>query len=311
MATDNLLTNQRAEHHVFSARTRDRWTRYLSAYLMILPTFLFIGYFAYYPAYRALTGGFTDWDGFNQPTWIGLENFRRAMDDFVLETAIKNNLILAFFEILLAIVPAFIVAALIFHLASDRAKYIFRSIFVIPIIVPGIVTILLWRYFYEGDGLINTILGMVGLEHLQHFWIGSPDTALYSLAVMGFPWISAFNMLIFYAGLQNISTEVIEAAELDGASGWRRLFTIEIPMVNSQFKLLFILAIINAGQNIVTPLVMTQGGPGYSTYTVSFYMYEIAVEYGEFGYSMAIALMLFIVILTLTAIGQFLNRERW
>jgi raffinose/stachyose/melibiose transport system permease protein len=118
-------------------------------------------------------------------------------------------------------------------------------------------------------------------------------------------------MLIFYAGLQNIPTEVIEAAELDGASGWRRIFTIEIPLVSSQFKLLLILAIINAGQNIVTPLVMTQGGPGYSTYTVSFYMYELAVEYGEFGYSMAVALMLFCVILALTAFGQFLNRERY
>jgi ABC-type sugar transport system permease subunit len=311
MATDELLTGQEARHHAISARTRDRWTRYLSAYLMILPTFIFIGYFSYYPAYRALTGGFTRWDGFNEPTWIGLDNFRRAMDDFILETAIRNNLVFAFFDILFAIVPAFVVAALIFHLARDRAKYLFRSIFVVPIIVPGIVTILLWRYYYEGDGLINTILEMVGLEHLTRFWIGSPDTALYALALMGFPWISAFNMLIFYAGLQNISTEVMEAAELDGASGWRRLFTIEIPLVMSQFKLLLILAIINAGQNIVTPLVMTRGGPGYSTYTVSFYMYEIAVSYGDFGYSMAIALMLFVVILILTAIGQFLNREQW
>jgi ABC-type sugar transport system permease subunit len=309
MATRDLLTTPQAEHRTLTARTRDRWSRYLSAYLMILPTFLFIGYFLYYPAYRALTGGFTDWDGFNAPTWIGLDNFRRAADDFVLETAVKNNLILAAFEICLAIVPAFTVAALIFHVAQDRARYVYRSIFVIPIIIPTIVTILLWRYFYEGDGLINVILEKIGLEDRTQFWIGNPDTALYALALMGFPWIGAFNMLIFYAGLQNIPTEVMEAAELDGATGWRRLFTIEIPMIASQFKLILILSIINAGQNIVTPLIMTRGGPGYSTYTVSFYMYEIAVDYGEFGYSMAIALMLFIVIIALTALGQFLNRD--
>lgn len=311
MATENLLTGQETGQHAFTARSRDRWKRYLSAYLMILPTFIFIGYFLYYPAFRALTGGFTNWDGFNDPTWAGLDNFRRAFDDFVLEIAVKNNLILAAFEIVFAIIPAFVVAALIFHLAHDRAKYLFRSVFVIPIIVPGIVTILLWRYFYSGDGLINLILEKIGLEDRTHYWLGDPKTALYALALMGFPWISAFNMLIFYAGLQNISTEVMEAAELDGASGWRRLFTIEIPLVASQFKLLLILAIINAGQNIVTPLVMTNGGPGYSTYTVSFYMYEIAVTYGDFGYSMAVALMLFVVILTLTALGQILNRERW
>ncbi len=309
MSTDNLLTNQRAGHHALSARTRDRWSRYFAAYLMVLPTFAFIGYFLYYPAYRALTGGFTSWDGFNPPVWAGLENFRRALDDIVLQQAVRNNLIWAGFDILFAIVPAFVVAALIFHLGGDRWKYLYRSIFVVPIIVPSIVTVLLWRYFYAGDGLINYILGRLGLDGLQHFWLGDPHIALYSLALMGFPWVSAFNMLIFYAGLQSIPTEVIEAAELDGATGFKRLLTIEIPMVASQFKLLLILAIIASGQNIVVPLIMTQGGPGFSTYTVSFYMYESAVNYGEFGYSMAIALMLFIVIMVLTALSQFMSRD--
>lgn len=294
---------------VISARTRDRWNRYLAAYLMVLPTFAFIGYFLYYPAYRALTGGFTHWDGFNAPIWAGWDNFQRAFDDDILKTAVKNNLIWAAIEILLAVIPAFAVAALIFHVSSDRARYLYRSVFVIPIILPTIVTILLWRYFYQTSGLINFILDKIGLDGVTRPWIGDPQTALYALALMGFPWVNAFNMLIFYAGLQNIPTEVIEAARLDGAAGWRRLFTIEIPMVASQFKLLLILAIINSGQNIVTPLVMTRGGPGYSTYTVSYYMYETAVDYGEFGYSMAIALMLFIVIIAMTALSQLLNRE--
>jgi raffinose/stachyose/melibiose transport system permease protein len=84
---------------------------------------------------------------------------------------------------------------------------------------------------------------------------------------------------------------------------------MDIPLVLSQFKLLLILALITSGQNIVAPLVMTNGGPGYSTYTIAFYMYETAVEYGEFGYSMAIALMLFVVILLLTIVNQRLIRD--
>lgn len=289
---------------LFTARTKDRWSRYLTAYLLILPTFAFIGYFLYYPAYRALTGGFTHWDGFNSPTWAGLENFRRAWDDAILREATRNNLIWAVIEITLSLIPAFVIAALIFHVMQDRWRYIYRTLFVIPIIVPTIVTVLLWRYFYQGEGLINVILERVGLDGWTHFWIGDPDTALYALALMGFPWVGAFNMLIFYAGLQSIPEEVLEAAELDGASGLTRLRTIEIPMVSAQFKLLLILAIIQSGQNILTPLVMTRGGPGYSTYTVSYYMYETAVSYGEFGYSMAIALMLFILIMLLTALSQ-------
>ncbi len=278
--------------------------RNVAAYLFLIPTFVFIGYFLYYPAYRALVGGFTSWDGFNAPTYTGLENFRRALADPVLQIATKNNLIWAAFDVTLAIIPAFVVASLIFHVRKDAHRYLYRILFVIPIIIPGIVTILLWRYYYQSHGLINNILSRIGLGDLTHFWLGDPKIALYSLALMGFPWINAFNMLIFYAGLQNISVEVLEAAELDGASGLKRVWTIEIPMILSQFKLLFILAVITSGQNIVTPLVMTNGGPGYATYTVSLYMYETAVTYGEFGYSMAIALMLFLFILLLTVINQ-------
>lgn len=309
MATTGAQITEAGRKGLFTARTRDRYRRYLAAYLFLIPTFIFIGYFLYYPAYRALVGGFTFWDGFNSPAYIGLDNFRRAFDDQILRTATKNNLVWAAIEVTLSIVPAFIVAALIFHVKRDGLRYLYRTLFVIPIIIPGIVSILLWRYYYQGDGLINVILERVGLGNLTHFWIADPKTALYALALMSFPWVNSFNMLIFFAGLQNISTEVLEASELDGASGLKRLWTIEIPMVLSQFKLLFILAVITSGQNIVTPLVMTHGGPGYSTYTVSLYMYETAVEYGEFGYSMAIALMLFVVILALTAINQRFIRD--
>ena len=309
MATTGARITEAGRKGMWSARTWDRYRRYLVAYLFLIPTFVFIGYFLYYPAYRALVGGFTFWDGFNPPQYIGLENFRRAFADPILRIATRNNLIWAAIEVTLSIVPAFVVAALIFHVRRDGMRYLYRTLFVIPIIIPGIVSILLWRYYYQGDGLINVLLQRVGLDDWTHFWIGDPKTALYALALMYFPWVNAFNMLIFFAGLQNIPGEVLEASELDGASGLRRLWTIEIPMVLSQFKLLFILAIITSGQNIVTPLVMTHGGPGYSTYTVSLYMYETAVEYGEFGYSMAIALMLFLVILALTAINQRFIRD--
>ncbi|HVL25910.1 MAG TPA: sugar ABC transporter permease [Thermomicrobiales bacterium] len=309
MATTGATIKEAGHGGILSARSRDRLRRYLAAYVFLVPTFVFIGYFLYYPAYRALTGGFTFWDGFNAPEYIGLDNFRRAAEDQILRIATKNNLIWAAIEITLAIIPSFTVAALIFHVKRDGLRYLYRTLFVVPIIIPAIVTILLWRYYYQGDGLINVLLERVGLDRLTHFWIADPGTALYALALMGFPWVNAFNMLIFFAGLQNIPTEIMEAAELDGATGMRRLWTIEIPMVLAQFKLLLILAIITSGQNIVTPLVMTQGGPGYSTYTVSYYMYETAVEYGEFGYSMAIALLLFVFILVLTAINQRFIRD--
>lgn len=292
-----------------SSQSWDRVKRASIAYVFLLPTLLFIGYFLYFPAYRALTGAFTFWDGFNPPEYTGLENFRRAFSDEVLRTATRNNLIWATFDVFLSIVPAFLVAELIFHVRRDGLRYLYRTIFIIPSVVPFIVSILLWSYFYQRDGLINLILAKLELDGWAHGWISDPDTALYALALMGFPWVNAFNMLIFYAGLQNIPPEILEAAALEGATGLRRVWTIDLPLVLAQFKLLLILAIIASGQNIVTPLLMTNGGPGYATYTVALYMYQTAVEYGEFGYSMAIAFMLFVFIMLLTAINQRLIRD--
>ncbi len=298
-----------ARQGVLTSRGWDRLRRGATGYLFLLPTMVFIAYFLYFPAYRALTGAFTSWDGFNAPEYVGLDNFRRIFNDEVMGIAARNNLIWAVIDVFLAIVPAFLVAELIFHVGAVRLRYLYRTLFVIPAIVPFIVTVLLWRYFYQGDGLINVFLESLGLDGLTRSWIADPDTALYALALMGLPWVNAFNMLILFAGLQNIPREIIEAAELEGATGLKRMWTIDLPLVLSQVKLLLILALITSGQNIVVPLVMTHGGPGYETYTVALYMYDTAVEYGEFGYSMAIALVLFIVIMALTAIGQFLSRR--
>jgi raffinose/stachyose/melibiose transport system permease protein len=274
-----------------------RLTRHLPAYLFLVPTFVFIAYFLYYPAITALFGAFTTWDGFNAPAFVGIDNFKRVIGDAVIQIGARNNLIWAALQVCLSIIPAFVVAELIFHVRSGRLKYLYRTLFVVPVIVPLIVVILLWTYFYQHDGLLNVILDAVHLTVLQHDWLADTHIALYSLILLGFPWVTPFNLLIFYAGLQSIGAEVLESAQLDGASTFRRVLAIDIPLVLAQFKLLFILAVIASVQNIVIPLVMTNGGPGYATQVPALYMYQVAVTFGQFGYSMAISFMLFVVCL--------------
>ena len=284
--------------------------RGINGYLFILPTFIFIGYFLYYPAWIALSGAFTSWDGFNEPRFVGIQNFQRAMTDKTLGISTINNLIWAIAQIVLSLLPPFIVAELIFHVRRQGLQYLYRTLFTIPLIIPSIVSILLWRYFYASEGLFNFILRGVGLDSLTHIWIRDPDTALYALIFMGFPWISAFNLLIFYAGLQKINQEVLESASLDGASGWTRIRTMDIPLVKPQIKLLFILSVIGSVQQLLVPLLMTNGGPGFSTYVPLLHMYTLAIKYGEFGYSMAISFLLFLVILGLTVINmRFIRTE--
>lgn len=287
-----------------------RYSQWIYAYLFILPTFILLGYFMYSPAVTALVGSFTEWDGFNAPEWVGFDNFIRAFQDPILQISVRNNLVWAFFSIILAIVPQFIVAEMIFFVRSRRWQYVFRTLMVFNMIIPQIVLILIWAYFYRSDGLVNQALTAVGLDSWNRLWLGDPKIALYSLIFMGFPWINAIYMLILYAGLQGISQEVFEAAALDGATGLRRVRLIDIPLLMPQFKLLIILSIVGSVQNILAPLIMTGGTPGYSTYVPILRMYKVAVNQGQFGYSMAISFLLFVVVLILTILNmRFVRTE--
>ncbi|CAM4096357.1 carbohydrate ABC transporter permease [Deinococcus marmoris] len=281
-----------------------------AAYLFILPTFLFLAYFAYYPVYLALTGAFTNWDGFLQRDYVGLDNFKRALTDPVSGIAVKNNLIWMGFGLILSIVPAFFIAELIFHLRRPSHQRGFRTLFIAPIIIPALVNILLWTYFYRGDGLINQLLDSAGLDGFKRLWLADPKIALYSLIFMGFPWINAFNMLILYTGLQGISSEVLEAARLDGATGLNRIWRIDLPLITPQLTLILLLEVVAFLQNLLTPRVMTNGGPGYSTVVPALQMYQAAIDYGEFGYSMAISVLLFMVVVSLTVLARVIAARR-
>ncbi|MPY68404.1 sugar ABC transporter permease [Deinococcus sp. SDU3-2] len=286
------------------ARLREGWP----AYLFLLPTLLVVGYFSYYPAYVAVTRAFTDWDGLNTPNFTGLENFQRALTDPVMGQAALNLAIWVAAGLLLAVVPPLLIAELIFHLRGRRRQYAYRTLFVLPIVIPSLVLLLVWGSFYRSDGLLNTLLGAVGLEGLRHDWLSDLDTALPSLIFLGFPYIDAFNFLLIYAGLQNIPDEVFDAARLDGATGWRRVLRIDLPLLRPQLALIAVLAIIGNVQYFISPLVLTSGGPGFATTVPALLMYYTATRDGEYGYAMAIAVLLMIVVVVLTAFSRLLSR---
>ena len=128
----------------------------------VAPSFLVLGWFMYYPAYVALVGAFTDWDGFNTASFVGLENFREAFADPALRTAAVNNVLWALGKIALSIIPPFVVAELIFHVRGQRWQYLYRTLFVIPLIIPVVVNILLWTFYYRTDGLVNQAFDAIG-----------------------------------------------------------------------------------------------------------------------------------------------------
>ncbi len=294
-----------------SSRLRRRKiSRTLTAWAFLLPTFIFIGFFCYWPAARALEGAFTSWDGVSAPIWVGLKNFEQLFHDTVFLGAFVHLFWWTIIGIPVGMAASLVVALLIYRLGNTRAQYWFRVAFCLTLCLPGIVGILTWQNFYEIGGVVDVILKDLGFGRFDTAWLANPHTALGALIFLGFPFVGAFAMLVFYAGLQAIPHEILDAARVDGVSSWRRVFHIELPLIKGQLKVILVLSIIGITQNLLPPLLLTQGGPNNATWTPVLYMYENAFQYAEMGYALAIAFILFVISLILALITmKFLRSD--
>ena len=276
----------------------------LPLYLMMVPTFVLLLVFMYYPALSAIYYSFFYWNGFTPPEFAGLGNFQQLFQDPVIRDSISNLAMLTLAALLIVITMPLFAAEFIFHLRSERAQFWYRVLFVIPIVVPGVATLLIWKYIFQPtDGLLNVLLANLGLYAWRGTWLGDPDRALLSVILIGFPWIAGFNLLIYLAGLQSIPQEILDAAAVDGTTGLGRFFHIDLPLISGQIKLLVILTIINSLQRFVDIQILTNGGPGYSTMVPGIVMYQSAFQNSSFGYGMAIGTATFAVIFVLTYIN--------
>ncbi|MCX7796882.1 MAG: sugar ABC transporter permease [bacterium] len=273
-------------------------------YLSLVPTFALLLTFNYYPAINALYHSLFEWDGIGYEKFIGIKNFVNLFKDPVFIIALRNVSILAISGVIISITFPLLAAELTFNLRNLKMQYLYRTMFVVPMVVPGIVVLLLWGFIYRPDGLLNNFLTILGLGSLTRPWLGDFNTALFALIFIGFPWIGSFNYLIYLAGLQSINKELFESSIIDGATRLQQIFYIDIPMILGQIKLILILTIIGVMQGYTTQVVLTQGGPGYSTMVPGMYMYNSAFLYYRMGYGCAIGTFLFGVILFLTIVSR-------
>ena len=274
----------------------------LQAYLFLLPTFALIGLFSYYPAVLALYHSLTNWNGVLLADYVGFDNFREMVRDKVLLASLSNMLTVSIWSLVVTLTVPLLVAELIYSLRNSRAQYWYRLLFVAPIVVPFVVTLLVWRFIYDPDlGLLNALLPRLGIAFHSR-WLGDPKLALYCLLCIGFPFAAGTNVLIYLAGLQSIGESVMDAAKLDGALGLRRIINIDLPLIIGQVRLLGILSLIGGIQGFGAQLVLTRGGPGYATMVPGMWMYETAFSYSRMGYASAIGTSMFIVILGLTLV---------
>ena len=287
-----------------------RFTRRNAAGLLfLLPAFIIFGFFVWYPIGYGFVLSFQDNSLFGgSGSWVGWKNFQRVIADPLFKIAWGNTLKYSLYGLLFGYAVPVLLAIAINEVRYGRAY--FRLAFYLPVIIPPIVTVFLWKYMYTPDGgLFNGLLGQVGIG--KQTWLQSPSTALPSLVVVS-TWANAgATMLIYLAALQGIPAQLYEAAEIDGAGIWRRIWNITLPQIRGVMLIMLILQIIATVQIFIEPFALTNGGPVYGTTTIMLLIYNYAFQIGDLGAASALSVILFLVLVALS-LGFFgVTRRLW
>ena len=275
-------------------------------YLFIAPTIILIAIFSYYAFFSGLYNSLTDFRLNKTVSFVGLTNYRALFgpDGAVFWASFKNQLIITLFGVLHAIFWPLLTAELLFFVRHRRVANTIKSMFVVPMLVPGIVVTLIWRFLYNKSFGFNSVLSMVGLDAFKHDWMKESGTAMFSIIFMGFPYVSGLNFLIFHSAVNNVGQDLYDAAVIDGASSWQVAWRVHVPNVMNYVSVIATLSLIGSLSGFGAILATTNGGPGNTTMVPSLLMYRVAFTDGRFGYASAMAVIIMIIILVLTAIQR-------
>ncbi|WP_448523382.1 carbohydrate ABC transporter permease [Pseudothermotoga sp.] len=261
----------------------------------------------YIPMFYAVWFAFTDYDAISKPSFVGMANFLKVINDRIFWVSLKNTLIYTS-----TVVPFVSLISFLIALALNENSLIsrlVRTFYLLPLVTSSVAIAFVWRWIYNPSyGILNNILGFLGFQPVQ--WLVSPKTALLSLAILGIWGSSSYYILVYLAGLQNIPEELYEAARIDGASTWQQLVHITVPLISPTTFFVVVTCFISAFQVFDPVFLLTNGGPGYCTYTVTFYIYQNGFVWFKMGYGMAMSWILSGLVMIVTMI-QFVAQKRW
>ncbi|GLI00521.1 sugar ABC transporter permease [Phytohabitans aurantiacus] len=255
------------------------------------------------PSARGVYYAFTDWDGLSPDfSWIGLGNFTTMVGDATARQAIWHTLLIA---VAITIIQNGVGLLLALGVNSMiKSRNVLRVLLFAPAVVTPIVTAYLWRNLLGPDGAVNSLLGAVGLTSWQQDWLGDPQLALWAVVGVIVWQFAGYSMVIFLAGLQSVPKEIYEAAAIDGTGPVRRFWSIVRPLLAPAFTINLMLSIIGGIKLFDQVFALTGGGPGHATDTISTLIYKEAFTLGEFGYSIALAVVLTIIVAVVST-GQY------
>jgi multiple sugar transport system permease protein len=277
------------------------------------PALLIIGVFFFLPVLGAFAVSLTDFDLYaladlRNLRFVGLGNYLELLHSRDFWRALGNTCYFVVAGVPLSI-AASLGAALLINSRLTRLPALFRTVFFAPVVATLVAVALVWRYLlHTRYGLINWALGALGLHPID--WLGDPHWALPAIILFAVWKNFGYNMIIFVAALQSIPADLYEAAHLDGANGWQALRRVTLPLLRPTMLLVSVLTVAGYFQLFAEPYVMTEGGPLQSTTSVLYLMYEQGFKWWNLGSASAIAFLLFLIVLAVTALELRFSRRR-
>ncbi len=271
-------------------RIRKNW----AAYVFISPFFILYSIFGLFGLIFSFYISFHHWDGLVAMKYRGFGNYVELFQDEIFWESIRNTLILLLFDFPLKVgLPLLLAVALNSKLIRGRG--LFRTAFYVPEVTSAVVVAVIFRYLFDRDtGIVNYILSLVGVENIA--WLADPFWAKVSFVILSGWWSQGYHMIIFLAALQTIPNDLLEAAMVDGANHFQSFMRITLPLLRPIIIFSAIITTIAGLQRFSEPFLLTSGGPGYSTYTIVYYLYQKTFVSYRLGYGAAMGYLIFVMI---------------
>jgi multiple sugar transport system permease protein len=281
----------------------------LTAYLFLSPTLIGFVVFIVGPVIAAVVLSTYNWNLINPAEPAGLSNYRQLVSDPRLGSIYLTTFKIAVSTVLLKLVLGLIIAVLLDAKIHNWLRTFFRLSFFFPFVVSATAVALIWSFLLNKDlGIVNWFLGLFGIQRIP--WLNSSAWSPLAVIITDVWKDLGFYIVVFVGGLQTISGDLYEAAEVDGSNRFQRFLYITLPLLTPTILFLSVIGLINAVQIFAQPYVLTQGGPGDATRTVVMYIYEQGFRFFNMGYASTVALSLFVVLFGLTIL-QFAFSRRW
>lgn len=276
------------------------------AYIFIIPPMILFCIFVVLPLIIGAVLAFTDYNVISSPNFVGFENFKNILKDPFFYKALGNTL-----KYLVLTTPVCIICQLMSALLLNRNKRgigFFRLCFYLPTLTSTVALTLIWSNILNNNGLLNQLLEKVRI--IGPDWLANSDWVMVGIAIMVLWGAMGSNMMLFLASLQNTPSELYEAARVDGANVFKQFWHVTLPSISPTTFFITTTSVIGGLQAFESVMLLTQGGPAWSTTTLTYYIYNTGMGKLEMGHAIAMAWLLFIVIAVLTAINMKINKPK-